>query len=110
MSNWKSQAIFALLRAGVKKEPEAILLGDILQEVMAAKALGVRALARLLGGSPARISRVINEGEEAGSLRASTLDELAKLTEELGWVGITGKVRLRARMRRRETSRKGGWR
>ena len=110
MSNWKPRATLTLLLAGVKKEPQAVLLGDILQEVMDAKSLGVRALARVVGSSPSRISRIVSEGEEAGSLKASTLEELAKLSEELGWPEITARLRLKARLRRRETSRKGGWR
>ena len=110
MSSWKPRAVLSLLQVGVKKEPDAVLLGDILQEVMDARGLGVRALARVVGSSPSRISRIVSEGEEAGSLKASTLGELAKLSEELGWPEITGRLKLKARLRRRETSKKGGWR
>lgn len=106
----KEQAIVGALRHGVTKEPPAVLLGDILQAVMTARDLGVRELAVLVGASPSRISRIVNEGEEAGSLRASTLDELAAAAAELGWVVITERLKLKARMRRRETERKGGWR
>ncbi len=110
MSSWKQRAALSLLWVGVKKEPSVVLLGDILQEIMDAKDLGVRALARALGSSPSRISRIVSEGEEAGSLKASTLEELAKLSEELGWPEITARLKLKARMSKRETSRKGGWR